>query len=184
MKFLSSQKEISKRDKGFTLLESIVAIAILLLSITAATTAVQTALSSSIFAKHQVISFFLAQEAVEYIKNARDNNILQGQNWLNGYASSGSPCFFGNVCIVDATLSSGAFSICSSGAGTCPLLRQSSSAPYLYGYNVAWSATGYRREIVLSQINANEITATINVTFTKGTVSKTITVRESIFNWQ
>jgi len=182
MKF-KDKKEILKKKKGFTLLESIIAIAILLLSITAATTAVQTALSSSIFAKHQVISFFLAQEAVEYIKNTRDNNILQGQNWLNGYASSGSSCFFGNVCTVDATLSSGAFTFCSGGSGSCPLLRQSQSAPYLYGYNGSWAPTGYRREIVLSQVNANEITAIVNVTFTKGTVSKTITVRESIFNW-
>ncbi len=182
--FRKNTKKISGcSQKGFTLLESLVAIAILLMSITAATTAVQTALSSSIFAKNQVISFFLAQEAVEYIKNTRDNNALQGQNWLNGYASSGSPCVFGTVCTVDATLSSGAFSSCG-GAGSCPVLRQSSSAPFLYGYNSGWVPTGFRREIVLSQVNANEITATVNVTFTKGTISKTITVRESIFNWQ
>lgn len=166
------------------MVETLVAITILIFSITAATTATQTALSNSIFARNQVVAFFLAQEAVEYIRNTRDTNVLQASNWLSGFASPGTACEFGKVCTVDATVGTSAFSTCTSGAGTCPVLRQSTSGIPLYGYNGTWSPSIYRREITLQQIGADEIAVIVNVTFSKGLLSRTITVRESVFNWQ
>ena len=178
------KKRISD-SKGFTVLETLVAITILILAVTGTFTAAQTALSQAIFAKEQVVSFFLAQEAVEYIRNLRDSNALSGSNWLTGLASQSSdPCYFGKTCRVDATLGANAFTACSGGAGSCPILLQNTSGNFLYGYTTGWANSPFKREIQLQQINSNEVLATVTVTFSKGLTSKTVTVTESIFNWQ
>ncbi len=59
------------KNKGFTLVETLVAISILSLSILAGFTAVQNSLKSSVTAKNQMIAFYLTQDAMEFIKNKR-----------------------------------------------------------------------------------------------------------------
>ena len=59
------------KDKGFTIIESLVAISILVVVITGTLTAIQTGLSSYIFSKDQIIAFYLAQEGFEQIRNIR-----------------------------------------------------------------------------------------------------------------
>ncbi|HEY0220976.1 MAG TPA: prepilin-type N-terminal cleavage/methylation domain-containing protein, partial [Candidatus Paceibacterota bacterium] len=91
----------TKNKKGFTLVESLVAISILSLSILSTFTVVSSSLKSSSLAKEQVIAFYLAQEAMEYIKNVRDNNALASLNggantWLTGLSSAqADPCWYG-----------------------------------------------------------------------------------------
>ncbi|TAL48938.1 type II secretion system protein [Patescibacteria group bacterium] len=172
-----------KSAGGFTILESLIAIVILILSVTAAFTAVQSALSNAIFSKQQVAAFFLAQETIEYLRNVRDTNIINGTNWLNGFAAlSTDPCYFTKTCTVDTTLASpAAFTTCS---GSCPNVTQDLSGTYLYGQNSLWAATPYRRTVSIQSISANEIALTVSVSWSKGPLSKTLTLRESIFNWQ
>ena len=68
-------------NKGFTIVESLVAISILVLAITGATSAIQTGISSYIFSKDQIIAFYLAQEGFEQIRNIRDENGLKKISW-------------------------------------------------------------------------------------------------------
>ena len=60
--------------KGFTLVETLVAISILMIAIVGPMTIAQNGLSSSIYAREQFIAQFLAQDALEYVRNVRDNN--------------------------------------------------------------------------------------------------------------
>src|SRR3989338_8038812 len=115
-------------NKGFTIVESLVAITILVLVVTGVTSAIQTGISSYIFSKDQIIAFYLAQEGVEQIRNIRDENSLKNpqQPWLTGIASSVSDsCYFGKACKIEPVFSSVATE-CSGGPGNCPVLRQSS----------------------------------------------------------
>src|SRR3990167_10137401 len=110
-------------NKGFTIIESLVAITVLVLAITGVTSAIQTGISSYIFSKDQIIAFYLAQEGVEQIRNIRDENSLKNpqQPWLTGIASSVSdPCYFGKACKVEPVFSSVATE-CSGGPGNCPI---------------------------------------------------------------
>src|SRR4051812_46204680 len=119
--------------KGFTLVETLVAVSILSLSIGAAFAAVQSGLQASSGAKDQVTAFYLAQEGMEYIKNVRDNNALNAINggsntWLTGMAaSSGDFCYFGKVCSIDSPLGTiancGSASITTSPPNLCPVLN-------------------------------------------------------------
>ncbi len=61
-----------KLQKGFTLVEALVAISILMVAVAAPLTIAQKGLLSSIYAKNQMIAAFLAQDAIEYVKNVRD----------------------------------------------------------------------------------------------------------------
>lgn len=169
--------------KGFTIVESLVAIAILVLAITGAIGAIQTGISSYIFSKDQVIAFYLAQEGFEQLRNIRDENGLKNQNWLSGIsANSSDPCFFGNVCIVDP-IGSSVPTRCNGGSGSCPVLRQDASTGF-FGYDSSWPATIFRREIILTEINANEISILVTVDWSKGIINRQFRARENILNWQ
>ena len=164
------------KNKGFTIIESLVAIAILIVVITGTLSAIQTSLSSYIFSKDQVIAFYLAQEGFEQIRNIRDENGLQSLPWLTGLG----PCLGGNACRVDAV----ADTLTGCGApGSCPVLRQDATSGF-FGYTPAWSATIFRREIMLTQINADDISVVVTVDWSKGIVNRQFRARENLLNWQ
>src|SRR3989344_5905146 len=87
------------KNKGFTIVESLVAISILVGVIIGTTSAIQIGISSYIFSKDQIIAFYLAQDGFEQIRNIRDENGLKSQPWLTGL----SDCFL--ACRVDPVAS-------------------------------------------------------------------------------
>ncbi len=76
-----------KNNNGFTLLEAMVAISILMVAVVAPITIAQKGLSSAVYSKNQMIASYLAQDALEYIKNVRDENIKNSQLWLESLDS-------------------------------------------------------------------------------------------------
>ncbi len=171
------------KKNGFTIIESLVAIAILVVTIVGATSAIQSALSSYVFSKDQIIAFYLAQEGFEQIRNIRDGNQINNRAWLAGIASGAAdPCYFGSACTVDPIASSAA-TRCASGPGNCPFLRQNTTTGF-FGYNAAWPATPFRREITIASINADEVAVTVTVNWAKGGTNRQFKARENLFNWQ
>ncbi len=171
------------KTRGFTIIESLVAIAILVVAITGTMSAVQSGLSSYIFSKDQIIAFYLAQEGFEQIRNIRDENRLKNFGWLTGIAANSSdPCYFGQACIVDPVVSA-IPTRCAGGPGSCPMLRQNASTGF-FGYDSSWSATIFRREILISAVNPDEISVTVTVNWSKGPVNRQFKARENLLNWQ
>lgn len=64
------------------MIETLVAIFILLISTTGPLSFAQSGLRASFLARDQIVAFYLAQDVIETIKNLRDNNSLSGANWL------------------------------------------------------------------------------------------------------
>ncbi|HEY4505350.1 MAG TPA: type II secretion system protein [Candidatus Paceibacterota bacterium] len=180
-------------NKGFTLVEALVAISILSLSIAATFTAVQSGIQNSTIAKDQTIAFNLSQEAIEFIKNIRDENGLHSVdgttvNWLASISGSASdPCYFGKVCEIDSPLktvtSCGSASITGSPPNLCPNIRQD-PVTGLYGYNSGWAVTNFKREIQLQQISADEASVVISVSWTSRAGSRYFQAVETLFNHQ
>jgi type II secretory pathway pseudopilin PulG len=167
---------------GFTIIESLVAIAILISAIIGATMAVQTGLASYTFSKDQIIAFYLAQEGFEQIRNIRDANQINNRPWLTGLAAvSSDPCYYGQACLVDPTAT--AIAVRCASPGNCPFLHQDSVNGF-YGYTSAWPTTRFRREITLSSVNSEEIAVTVTVNWTKGSATRQFKARENLFNWQ
>jgi prepilin-type N-terminal cleavage/methylation domain-containing protein len=173
---------LNKKDSGFTIVESLVAISILVVAIIGAMSAVQTGISLYTYSKDQITAFYMAQEGFEQIKNIRDENHLNGRNWLSGITETSSdPCYFGQACTVSPVESTVA--IRCTAPGSCPVLRQDPTDGF-YGYNSSWTATNFRREIQLSLIDDKEISATVTIYWKKGIVNRQFKAHENILNWQ
>ncbi len=182
----NSHQNTNNVQRGFTLVESLVAIAILVTAVSGTYSAAQSGISSAVYSKNQITAFYLAQEAVEQIRNIRDQNSISGSNWLAGLAADpNDPCYFGKVCKVDAMndISDPKVSTCSGGAGSCPVLRQNVTTGFI-GHNMAWTPTTFKREVTLTQINQNEVAITVTIYWSKGVTNQSFKVRENILNWQ
>lgn len=182
----TSNFQIPTSKAAFTVLETIIAIAVVSLAIAGATSAVRTGLVGSSLAKDQVKAFYLAQEAVEIIRNKRDGNILTSYNgtptnWLAGIAEAGDPCAPGNTCRVDATGFGGVFLyFCGMSWNTCPVLSQDSST-YLYGYSGV--QTSFKREIQIETISATEVSITVQVSWIHGAIGRSFKTKTTLMNW-
>lgn len=80
-------------NKGFTLIEMLVAVLLLTLAIGGPLTISSKGLLVALVAKDQTIAFYLAQDAVEYVRYARDTNTLGGGDWLRSVSGIDlTPC--------------------------------------------------------------------------------------------
>jgi len=90
--FCCNKNTTQKLVSGFTLVEALVAISVLMVAVVSPLTIAQKGLSSAMYSKDQMIASYLAQDAIEYIKYVRDENVdktLSGTptDWLYGFAN-------------------------------------------------------------------------------------------------
>src|ERR1035437_640976 len=122
--------QMIKKNKGFTLVETMFAIYILTFTIVGLMTVVANSLFAARYAKDEITANYLLQEAVDYIRNDRDSTVFLGSgsgtttnNWNNffgKYSSCSDPngCYFD---ILNGVLNGGAIKKQCSG-GVCPYL--------------------------------------------------------------
>ncbi|MFC1720713.1 prepilin-type N-terminal cleavage/methylation domain-containing protein [Patescibacteria group bacterium] len=165
-----------KNSTGFTMIETLVAIAVLLLSIAGPLTIASRGIVSAAFARDQITAFHLAREAVELVRNQRDTNTITNSNWTNGLAVCFSP-----GCKVEP--STGVFSTCV--AGNCPVLNIN-TVTGVYGYTTGgnWVETPFTRNITITNINPNEISISVTISWATGVLTKSFTIKENFLNWQ
>ena len=90
IKFL---KQKNKKEKGFTLIETLVALSIFLVSIVGIMTVLSSGLTDINSAKKKMTATFLAQEGIEYVRNIRDTNVLYSSNgWTTDFMGNISSC--------------------------------------------------------------------------------------------
>ena len=170
-----------KNGGGFTVIEALVSISILLLVVTGAYSAAQSGISSSVTAKDRIIAFYLAQEGVEVIKNKRDGNALQTASdpdnptdWLYGFDS----CTLDNLCTVvpfDNQVIS-----CEGGHENCPNLNINSDGQYNYN---SGEVSIFKRSVAIDSVNEHETVIISKVTWTTNSGLKQFIIKNSMFNW-
>lgn len=79
-------------------METLVAIFILLISVTGPMAFSQNGLRAAFQSRDQITAFYLAQDAIEYVKNVRDTNVLSDDDWLEGLGGCSDST---NGCSVD-----------------------------------------------------------------------------------
>lgn len=180
--FLKKRINKIQKNRGFTLLETLVAIFILVLSITGPMVFSQSGLRASFQARDQITAFFLAQDAIETIKNIRDDNGIDGEDWLSGLVGSGL-CDGNTPCMIDTTEEIPSVSACSS--GSCPSLNiVSDTQKTIYTYT-GGDTSRFVRTIYMDQIKDDEVAIVVEVEWdnvTQGSRNR-IVVQENIFNW-
>lgn len=173
--------KLAARVRGFTLIETLIAVLLLSTAIAGPLTIAAKGLSGALVARDQMIAFYLAQDAVEYVHFVRDSNKLAGSSWLTALDA----CTGASGCILDTT--AGTVTACS---GTCSILNK-----YTNGASVSFSYTQgsqtpqqFRRTVTLAAPATSEATErvlTVAVSWrAQSGVVRTISVRENIFDWQ
>ena len=198
---------ITKSKAGFTVVESLVAITLLLLSIAGPMTLVVQGLRSAYYSSTQMTAFYLAQDAIEYVRNIRDTNNLAHRSdssvsWLKGLevctaTTEGQPLATALKCQIDTTVvpTCGATGCTATGAtncagGVCAYLKlDTTTARYQY---TTGNTSLYKREIQIvplpSGVANGDGEAFVNVTVTWQASPffpvKTIRLKTNLVNWQ
>lgn len=156
--------------KGYSLVEVLVAVAILLLALVGPMTIAAKSLQSSYYAREQVTALFLAQEGVELIVAMRNDSLIEAINdgdladgW--DWVSDGrlAPCFSSNGCniAIDGTgndtgaLSPAQTTIRNCGSESCTLSYDESNDRARYSLS-GGDETRYTRVITLENISGGD----------------------------
>jgi prepilin-type N-terminal cleavage/methylation domain-containing protein len=183
-------QRVDSQKAGFTLIEMLVAISILSLSILASFTAVSGSLKTSFISEDKITAYYLASEAVDFIRNTRDENGIRNiqalgssgsVNWLSGIADSSSDPCYNRACIVDSLFKT--IQACSGSHITCPNIKRD-GVNKLYGYVSSWGDTTFKRSVTITRISNNEARVDVIVSWQTQETSKSYTLSEIIRDWQ
>lgn len=180
---------------AFSIVETLVAIAILSLAVAAPLTLAQRGLNSSAYARDQITAFYLAQEAVEFIRNVRDNNNLSNNPWLSGLSDTACVSAVSG-CGIDSNAPgnlSQQISNCDTDVRHCQLTFNSATG--VYGEQRGgsgnpqngWQDSIFTRTVKILPVNvsgrADEADITASVSWQSGSIVRSLSVNEKIFNW-
>lgn len=153
-------------QRGFTLVESMVALVILTIAIIPALYLSNSAVTVAYNVRDDLAAAELAQEGVEVIRAIRD------ANWLNGVA-------------FDTNLAAGSYRVEWNSttplalAGNPPLNLNNG----LYTY-VGGTPSKFTRMITITKVNAGELKVVSQVSWATRIGSRTTTVEDHLFNWK
>lgn len=165
-----------KRKRGFTILELIVAIFIVITGLVAAASLMTYSISAVIIGKSQIIATNLAQEGLEVVRNIRDNNwhciadpdCTDVTSWNEGlgvgewrveYDSLGLSVYTGNsLKLYDGF--------------------------YQYTFGDETYETRFYRKITIEDISANEIKVVSEVTFSERNKSYSVSAENRLYDWK
>lgn len=110
MKKLLATRYSLHSDRGFTLLESMVAIAIFSIGVSTAVFVITQSINVGTRTKNKIIAANLTQEGIEVVRNIRDRNWLAGRPWTEGIDALTDACLQWNsdYNTIDGACTSGA----------------------------------------------------------------------------
>lgn len=178
-------------NRGFTLVETLVAITLLSVAIVAPMTLTTRSLGSSYYARDQMIASHLAQEAIESVRHLRDGNILKiAKGTLVGLLD-GIPSLAGEAFTIDTRDDSAV----PCPGGNCPAL-QSDGQVYAYESNAyrqggspgnpSWTKTKFTRSVTVNAVGggSDEVRVAVTVSWrTEGLNERSVVVTENMYKW-
>ena len=172
-------------QKGFTIVETLVAITILMIAIAGPLSIASKSLTAAVTSRDQFVASYLAQESMEAVKNIRDNNLFVGNSWLTASPALNA-CTSGNPCDASAIDSS---PIQSGKANPLKL-----TASNYYSHAGSGTNTPFTRYFYLAEPKPNngndckvsdmECVVTVEVDWNEGAVPYSIVVNSTIVNEQ
>jgi len=180
----------SHSTTGYSLIEVLVAVSILMLSIVGPITIAMKSLQSAQYARQQNTAFFLAQEGISAV------NTLRNDAALASFISSSDPwewvtnpaidsCFDASGCGIDFRDSSLLSNVvdCSSSEAACTLRYDSTPTRASYQY-AEGDATVYTRVITLENVGPAEVLVTSKVHWDSQLLDQTqqVVLTTSLFN--
>ena|SRR3989344_1543189 len=181
-------------NKGFTILETLVATFLLALALTGVAGLVQGSLQIARDYKDSVTAVMLAQEGMEMVRERRDKNITTGDpvRWLEGLVKPPLGPFF--ICdqntqdCIAKLQNNGTvvFERCTGGGGVCEYLRFNTTSG-VFSYDPAGSITQFRRSIHVTRpiaSNPNEAKVQVRIEWSGLVGPKSLLLETHLFQWQ
>ena len=186
--------------KGFTLIETMVAITILAFAVSGPLFTANRAIIAAQTARDQLVALYLAQEGVEYVRMLRDNEYLNAYReggedvskdaWDNFlHNQSLGKCredeYISKICTLDSVLDDSALKSCSS--DTCdPLyLAGNGAASNIYTQESSGNVRSpFTRTVQSVKISNNEEKIVSTVSWTFHGTPYTVTVSNHLTPWQ
>lgn len=172
---------------GFTLIETFVAISILMTAVMAPLTIASQGLNSALTANDQTTASYLAQDAIEYIRWVRDTNTLSGNPWLtnlqNCISAGGT-----KTCRFDSTLAPDPTTNIVSCVGLCPnkpLFYSPTSG--FYTYDSTQQPTKFTRAVTITNPangRNDEALVTVTVLWRSGALVRQLVIQSDLFRLQ
>lgn len=178
-------------SRAFTLVETMVAIAILAVALVGPFIAVQNALRASYIARDQLIASQLAQEGMEYLRFIRDNNYLNSRDWLDGFTdATRNLCFSATEtspsghCTLDPKLGdfhqTSAAMVEHASVAAAPSLALDAQRVYTQS---AGSETPFKRTVQIVTLSDTEIRATVTVSWVTVGQTYSVVVVDILQDW-
>jgi len=163
---------INSRNKGFTLLETLVAVAIIVIGALGVFSAVAKYSQMTEQERDNLVATYLCQEGIEIVKNIRDTNwIEESAGWKDGIScSSGCQADFDDTTF--SAFSSESFLYIDYSNGLYQYL--SDPDPDLD------VETPYSRKITITEVGDDELDIEVTVYWH----ASSMTVKENIYNWK
>ena len=173
-----------QKERGFTLVETLVAISIFSISILGILSILASSINDTIYAKDKMIAGYLAQEGIEYVRNVRDNYVLYPSvgTWAT-FVAKMTPCTSGSKCGFSSTspTNSTSFIACSSDSINCQLYLNNG----VYNDSPSGVVSGFTRKVWMKTTsNLDEIQIFSEVDWNQGSGTYNITLSEDLFNWE
>jgi len=183
------KNNFNQNNKGFTLVETMVAISVLMFAVLGPLSIASSGLINARIARDQVTAFYLAQEGLEFVRYTRDTNYLlnpastDNKEWLKGLGDC-----YNRGCIIDTASyfdinsfdPSSAITSCVPECGPLYIDQQTG----LYTYNTQDPLSPFTRTVKVSNVGEdnNEIRVEATVEWKTGVATKKVVLSENIRN--
>lgn len=173
---LSASKK-SNTIRAFTLIETFVAITVLLISLVGPLSIAAQSLRLAYYARDQVTAFYLAQEAVEYVRAERDQNYLASAPWLTNLGDC-----VGASCVVDfPRFTHSACGVLSA----CPPVYISSVTKLYNQDATSGPASAFTRVLSITPVagSVDEVMVKVTISWVSVGINRSFQITEHLFNW-
>jgi len=162
-------------QKGFSLVETLVAIAILLIAVLAPMRIVAQSIKASVFSREQLTAVFLAQEGLESMRRLRDNSAISGSDTWEWYDSViPNACKNATGCSYDVSLDS--FVACSGSNCRFYFDEDASSGVFYSHHSDVGEQALFERVITITEQSSGEVLVTSVVSWESSVLRDTISV--------
>ena len=178
---LSFGARSSSSRGGFTLLETIVALVLVVSALIGPFTLATRGVFGAKFSKNKIVALNLSQEGLELIRVMRENNVLAGADWrgLQG------PCSGNCTRLQDGSYQPDVYTVAN---GSTPpittgaaLLFDTSTSLYS---QTSGTATLFTRVVTISTPANDQMRIVSSITWMESNIPRRVDLEETLYNWE
>lgn len=158
---------MSTSARGFTLIETLVAVVLFSATIAGLLSLARLTINSGSVTKEDITASYLAQDGLEFLVSIRDSDLMGEDNHFFEFFTSGNPCT-ANDCVIETTASGDAVAdVIEECSSTCiPLKYNTATGKYTY---LSGTPSIYRRTLRVEHLalseGGTELKMTVTVTW-------------------